>query len=139
MPSEESSWDSTVTLSIGFTSKNKIKSSGSKTYESTKTSPQRRQYPCPTSREDPCSMESKYQMSNRRMTKVVTPKRRKTHPKVLSKSRPRSEEGEKKKTTRPPKMKKRLKYRPRGQLRAELAELSSQLQRSKKAPPSTRS
>ncbi len=26
-------------------------------------------------------MESKYQMSNRRLTKVVTPKRRKTHPK----------------------------------------------------------
>ncbi len=79
VPSVESSWDSTATLSIGSTSKIKTKSSGSKTYESTKTSPQRRQYTCKTSSEDPSSMESKYQMRNRRLTKVVPPKRKKTH------------------------------------------------------------
>lgn len=65
------------------TSRTKTKSYGSKTYESTKTSPPRQQRPFQTSTESQLSMVYKFQMSNSRLTKTAPPKRRQTRKKSL--------------------------------------------------------
>ncbi len=115
----------------------KTRSSGSKTCESFKISPPRRQNLFQTSRRSQHLGEYRYQMSNRHLTKAVPPKKRKTYQKTLPKSQARLEQGEKK--TGPPKKKTRPIDHPRSWSRAELEDQSSQLQRVNMGTLSTRS